>query len=146
MGNAASTRTQFETPQSKAKRLVLPDGTLVGEQSEESAAFATAIQRMHHMFRDCDKEFVALSEAINEHGRNSAAFSAAAQQLKACQQRRTDEFGCIEARCGPAQEAYRQCIQQLQESGKGHEEQQCLPVLHAFLDCSERALKERAKG
>ena len=118
MGTAAST--------------VLDDGTHVGD-----AAFAQAVSRMHRMFPACDDEFAQLSSAVNSHGRESTEFKLAAQLLSACQRRREVQFHTITTACGPAQEAFRVCTR---EAGAGNEHR-CLPVLHAFLNCSESALK-----
>ena len=112
--------------------------------SEEAKAFAKAIQRMHNIFRACDAEFRDLSEAANEHGRKSEQCKEAALRLQACQQRRTREFSLIEASCGPAQEAYRLCVEQTRGT-TADAEYQCLPVLHTFIDCAERALQKQAK-
>ena len=121
----------------------LADGTQVGV-SAEGRAFAQAISRMHCIFRGCDGEFAALSEAINAHGKQSAQCKDAAQALQVCQRRRTEQFQLIESTCGPAQETFRKCTaSKLAEKGAGHEHE-CLPVLHTFLDCAERALQDRA--
>ena len=124
----------------------LADGTQVGV-SAEGRAFAQAISRMHCIFRDCDAEFRELSDAINQHGRKSEEFTAAANKLQQCQQRRTTDFTAIEARCGPAQEAYRLCVQRVHssvESDSAGAEHACLPVLHIFLDCAQAALDAKA--
>ena len=84
-------------------------------------------------------EFKALSDSANVHGRKSDEFKAAALKLQACQQRRTRQLGAIEARCGPAQEAYRLCIEKITADGRS--DVQCLPVLHTFLDCADSALR-----
>ena len=131
MGNSTSTP------------IVLDDGTRIGSKSEASQAFAQAIHRMHCIFKDCDDEFRELSEAANDHGKQSERFKTAGLRLQTCQQRRIRQFSEIEARCGPAQEAYRLCTQR--EENKGGLEYQCLPVLHSYLDCAERALKDQTK-
>ena len=126
--------------------LTLEDGTHVGSTSAEGRAFAAAIHRMHCIFKGCDEEFAAVSEAVNTHGKQSEQCRAAAGVLKACQQRRTEHFTIIEAACGPAQETYRSCTARIQmEKGPGFEHE-CLPVLHLFLDCAERALQASSAG
>uniref|UniRef100_A0A7S0IP74 IMS import disulfide relay-system CHCH-CHCH-like Cx9C domain-containing protein n=1 Tax=Calcidiscus leptoporus TaxID=127549 RepID=A0A7S0IP74_9EUKA len=127
MGNATS------------QKVVLGDGTIVGDSAEGAQAFGQAISRMHRIFRDCDGEFRRVSDAVNSHGRKSEQFAAAAEQLHACQRRREKQMAFIETRCGPAQGAFRICIEGIHENGAG-DERQCLPVLHTFLDCAERAL------
>lgn len=121
-------------------KLILSDGTDVGSTSSATSAFASAIQRMHRIFRDCDDEFRVVSDAINTHGKKSQEFVAAAKALKACQQRRVAQFNMIEAQCGPAQETYRTCVAKQHASGRAGREHECLPVLHTFIDCAERAL------
>ena len=117
-------------------KLVLRDGTEVGVASREGQDFAQAIARMHCIFKSCDDEFAVLSEARNIHGRESDAYKAAAVKLDACQRRRIVQFQAIEARCGPAQGGYGQCVKD-KGADKAHE---CLPVLQTFLDCAERAV------
>lgn len=130
MGNAPS------------RKLVLDDGTDVGDSSDQGKAYAKAIERMHCILKGCDDEFMAVSDTANANGRASAEFKAAAQRLAACQQRRHDEFSTIESICGPAQGAFKLCVQ---DAAKGREHE-CLPVLHAFLDCSERALHDKSSS
>ena len=102
--------------------------------------FAEAVSRMHCIFRDCDDEFRALSSAANTHGKQSEQFKAAGALLASCQERRTREFAIMERACGPPQEEYKLCTQQSENaSGREH---QCLPLLHMYLDCAERALKQ----
>ena len=111
-----------------------------GDASADGEAYAQAIHRMHCIFRSCDAELKGLSEAVNEHGKGSEQFTAAAEQLKACRLRKEREFGIITTRCGPAQEEFRACSARVGTSRAP----ECLAVLHPFLDCAERALKERA--
>lgn len=140
MGNAASVSLQ---PPSTAQKI--RDGAEVDHVSPEGKAFAHAIKRMHHIFRDCDDEFRALSGAANEHGRKSEECKAAALRLQACQERRTREFTLIEKRCGPAQEAYRLCVEQTRGTS-ADAEFKCLPVLHSFIDCADRALQSQGQA
>jgi hypothetical protein len=131
MGNAAAA----------PRNIVLDDGTVVGAASESGEAFAKAVARMHCIFRDCDAELAAVSDAINTAGKKSEAFTAAAQRLQACQRRRHSQLDIIESSCGTSQEAYRLCVQE-----RGGREHMCLPVLHSFLDCAERALGDACGG
>ena len=71
---------------------------------------------------------------------NTPGTSAAAVLLQRCQERRTKEFNIMERCCGPAQEEYKVCTQRTEN--RGGREHQCLPVLHAYLDCAEKALSE----
>ena len=103
-------------------------------------AYAEACARMHTLHPNCEEEFRDLSEAVNAHGRSSAVCTAAAAKLRACNLRRDARFDAMTARCGPAQEAFRVCAQRAKEAG--HHEATCLPVLHSFLDCAERALAD----
>ena len=112
----------------------------VGGVSADGEAYAQAIHRMHCIFRSCDAELKGLSEAVNDHGKGSEQFTAAAEQLKACRLRKEREFGIITTCCGPAQEEFRACSARVGTSRAP----ECLEVLHPFLDCAERALKERA--
>ena len=115
-------------------KIVLADGTDVGVASEDGKAFAEAIQRMHSILHDCDDELLGISDAANTHGQQSEQFASAFRRLEACQRRRANLLRCIEADCGPSQDDFRACCQ---EKGEGP---QCLPVLHKFLDCAERAV------
>ena len=137
MGNAISTDT---TAASK-----LSDGTKVGDTSEAGRAFAATVARMHSIFPSCDCEFRDLSDAVNTHGKKSSEFAAAAERLKACQKRRTQQFTEIESKCGPAQESYRLCVERIRKEGNAGSEHLCLPVMQTFLDCAERALDGKAK-
>ena len=112
-------------------------GSATSKQPDEQ--FAEAIQRMHNIFRDCDGEFRNLSAAANTHGKESNECRAAADALQRCQRRRVGEFQIMEARCGPAQEAYKLCTQMPENQGRAF---RCLPVLHAYLDCAEEALRQ----
>ena len=146
MGNAASTIPESNVGNAKNKKLVLSDGTDVGEANAAGEAFAQSVRRMHCIFPSCDDEFRDLSSAINLHGRQSEQVKAAALKLDACQKRRTRQFTTMESRCGPAQEAYRLCIQEQAKAGNSGREHECLPVLNSFLDCAERALADDAKS
>ena len=114
-----------------------------GSSKTPDAQFAEAIERMHNIFRDCDGEFRILSKAANTDGRDSDAFKAAAAYLQKCQRRRMEEFHLMETECGPAQESYKQCTMRPENAGASH---RCLPVLHAYLDCAERALHKNGKA
>ena len=96
---------------------------------------------MHKIFRACDDEFTALSTAANTHGKESEQFKAAACKLALCQERRTKEFNIMEACCGPPQEEYKRCTQR----DKGTSAHDCLPFLHSYLDCAEKALLQEAQ-
>ena len=122
-----------------SKNIVLRDGTIVGSASDDGQALAKAIARMHSIFRDCDCEFAVLSDAANVYGRTSDQYKTAARSLDACQRRRTTQFHIIEACCGPAQGGYADCVR---EKGAGREHE-CLSVLHAYLDCADKALKDK---
>ena len=130
MGNAGSSST---------RQIVLDDGTYIGKASDAGSEFAAAIRRMHHIFHSCDPEFHEVSQAVNLHGKTSDTFRAAAEQLQQCQRHREWQMSRIESTCGPPQDQYKLCVQRIKESGRGHESQ-CLPALHAFIDCAERAL------
>ena len=116
----------------------LPSNGLIDTLYPQRTATA-CVQRMHVILRDCDNEMALISDATNTHGRKSEPFKAAVKKLEACQRRRVTEFTTIEARCGPAQAAYKSCLAELGPGASG-KEYTCLPVLHSFLDCAERAL------
>ena len=117
---------------SGTRQVTLEDGTIVADE-----AFAKAVARMHCIFKSCDAEFSELSDAANTHGKQSEQYKAAAERLSFCQQRRTTQFHAIEAKCGPAQGGYGECVRE-RGADRAHE---CLPVLQSFLDCAEGAVK-----
>jgi hypothetical protein len=120
---------------SSSRRIILEDGTDCGEASAGGEAFAAAIRRMHCLAPDCDDELRRASECANVHGQQSPEFAAAYARLGACQTRRGNQLAAIEARCGPSQDAFKTCLQEHGTTTAA----ECLPKLHAFLDCAEHA-------
>ena len=129
-----------EKPLCEMSELDSPHPHAVAVSHSRPRALASGGCRLRSPTTGCDDEFCAVSDAINAHGRDSEPFKAAAERLKACQGRRARQMAAIEGRCGPAQEAFRRCVQDTNEKKGPGQEHECLPVLHSFLDCADIAL------
>ena len=117
-------------------RIMLKDGTDVGEANDAGREFARAIARMHSMLANCDAELAGLSDAASEHGQASEAFQTALRRLDKCRHHRDAQTSVIESQCGGSQDSFKACV----AAHSAEQAQHCLSHIHTFLDCAMQAL------